>query len=151
MPKVPQLTCSDVVVVECGVMWCGVLFGCSTIILSVIRCTVLLSHALLPLLLLLPIIHLSPSNRHSSPLWRFLLSSPPCLSVTRHSEFETTLNGVTVQDVRLLVEAMNFVDENMTACVGVTAPTPPPGKMMRPSVIRYAALLFNFVCCVVFQ
>lgn len=78
-------------------------------------------------------------------------SLPLLLFVTRHSEFETTLNGVTVQDVRLLVEAMNFVDENMTACVGVTAPTPPPGKMMRPSVIRYAALLFNIVCCVVFQ
>jgi hypothetical protein len=48
---------------------------------------------------------------------------------------------VTVQDVRLLVEAMNFVDENMTACVGVTAPNPPPGKRKekRPISTRYIA------------
>ena len=31
------------------------------------------------------------------------------------------------QDVQLLVEAMGFDENNMTSCVGVTAPTPPPG------------------------
>jgi hypothetical protein len=52
---------------------------------------------------------------------------------------------VTVQDVRLLVEAMNFVDENMTACVGVTAPNPPPGKRKekRPISTRYIALVLS--------
>ena len=29
----------------------------------------------------------------------------------------------------MLVEAMGFDESNMTSCVGVTAPTPPPGKL----------------------
>ena len=41
------------------------------------------------------------------------------------------LAGVTVQDVQLLVEAMGFEEDNMTACVGVTAPSPPPGMETR--------------------
>ena len=40
-------------------------------------------------------------------------------------EFETVLQSVTVQDVQGLVELMNFTEENMTTCVGITAPTLP--------------------------
>ncbi len=36
-------------------------------------------------------------------------------------------NQVTVQDIQLLVEALRFEEDNMTACVGITAPEPPPG------------------------
>jgi hypothetical protein len=38
---------------------------------------------------------------------------------------------VTVQDVQLLVEAFQFTEENMTACVGVTAASPPDGMKLQ--------------------
>ena len=32
-----------------------------------------------------------------------------------------------MQDIQLLVDALRFEEDNMTACVGVTAPELPPG------------------------
>ena len=61
----------------------------------------------------------------------FNISHHPTPTDSIYSEFEATLKGVTVQDVLLLVEAMNFEEDNMTTCVGVTAPSPPPGTYVR--------------------
>lgn len=46
------------------------------------------------------------------------------LSIER---FETVLQEVSMQDIQFLVEVFAFKDDNMTACVGVTAPEPPLG------------------------
>ena len=55
------------------------------------------------------------------------LDCMPSKSLRCISEFEKVLAGITVQDVQLLVEALNMNEENMTACVGITAPEPPAG------------------------
>ena len=53
------------------------------------------------------------------------LESMPLKTLRCISEFETVLASVTAQDVQALVEAMDFTEDNMTACVGVTGATPP--------------------------
>ena len=55
------------------------------------------------------------------------LESMPLKTLRSIAEFENVLNSVTAQDVQLLVEAMNFTEENMTTCVGITAAQLPPG------------------------
>lgn len=45
----------------------------------------------------------------------------------------------------LLVEAMNFEEDNMTTCVGVTAPSPPPGTYVR-AMSPYSAAPCLFKC-----
>ena len=54
------------------------------------------------------------------------LSCFPHKTLGSISEFETMLGAVTVQDIEWLVEQFNFSEENMTACVGITSPAPPP-------------------------
>jgi len=41
------------------------------------------------------------------------------------SEFETVLKSVVVEDIHMLVEALNFNEDNMTTCVAITSPNPP--------------------------
>ena len=41
--------------------------------------------------------------------------------------FAEVLQEVSTQDIQFLVDVMAFTDDNMTACVGVTAPEPPAG------------------------
>jgi predicted Zn-dependent peptidase len=41
------------------------------------------------------------------------------------SAYESVLATVGAQDIQALVEAMGFEEENMTTCVGITAPEPP--------------------------
>ena len=55
------------------------------------------------------------------------LESMPLKTLRSIAEFENVLSGVTAQDVQLLVEAMNFTEDNMTTCVGITAAQLPPG------------------------
>ena len=43
------------------------------------------------------------------------------------TDFETVLASITVQDVQLLVEALGFEDEALTAAVGITSISPPTG------------------------
>ena len=53
------------------------------------------------------------------------VSTIPDKSLKSISDFESTLQSVTLQDIQLLVELFKFDEENMTACVGITAPSPP--------------------------
>lgn len=46
------------------------------------------------------------------------------LSIER---FPEVLQEITTQDIQFLVDVMSFKEDNMTACVGVTAPEPPAG------------------------
>lgn len=55
------------------------------------------------------------------------LESMPLKTLRSIAEFENVLSSVTAQDVQLMVEAMNFTEENMTTCVGITAAQLPPG------------------------
>lgn len=41
------------------------------------------------------------------------------------SDFETVLKSISVEDVQLLVSALNFDENNMTTCVAITSPNPP--------------------------
>ena len=59
------------------------------------------------------------------------LDSIPNKTLRSISDFESVLSSVTVQDVQLLVELFQFHEENMTACVGVTAASPPDGMKMQ--------------------
>jgi predicted Zn-dependent peptidase len=40
-------------------------------------------------------------------------------------DYEHVLQGVTVKDVQLLVEVLDLTEDNMTACIGISGPTPP--------------------------
>ena len=53
------------------------------------------------------------------------VSTIPDKNLKSISEFESTLQSVTLQDIQLLVDLFKFEEENMTSCVGVTAPSPP--------------------------
>ena len=53
------------------------------------------------------------------------LEAMPLKTLRSISEFENVLASVTAQDVQQLVEAMGFTEDNMTTCVGITAPRPP--------------------------
>lgn len=53
------------------------------------------------------------------------IDSIPNKDLKSISEFEAVLSSVTVQDIQVLVEIFNFEEDNMSACVGITAPTPP--------------------------
>ena len=52
------------------------------------------------------------------------IESIPMKTLNSITEFEAVLAGVTVQDIQLLVEELNFCDENYTSCVGITSPLP---------------------------
>lgn len=43
------------------------------------------------------------------------------------TDFESVVFGITVQDIQLLVDVLQFDEDSMTSCVGITAPEPPPG------------------------
>lgn len=49
----------------------------------------------------------------------------PDKSLRSVAEYETVLNSVSVQDIQFLVDVFQFEEDNMTACVGVTAPQAP--------------------------
>ena len=53
------------------------------------------------------------------------LEAVPLKTLRCISEFENALSSVTAQDVQQLVEVMGFTEDNMTTCVGITAPRPP--------------------------
>lgn len=55
-------------------------------------------------------------------------SAVPDRSLQSIAEFESTLASVTAQDVQFLVDVFRFEENNMTACVGITAPTLPSEK-----------------------
>ena len=59
------------------------------------------------------------------------LDSFPQKSLKSTSEFEAVLSAITVQDIQLLVQAFNFEEENMTACVGIASPQPPNTMQQR--------------------
>jgi len=53
-------------------------------------------------------------------------------------EFEEVLKSVTVQDVQQLVEVLRLQEDNMTACVGITAATAPAGMQAPPKQAQQA-------------
>lgn len=53
------------------------------------------------------------------------LEELPYKNLESIAEFEKVLSSVTVQDIQLLVELLQFEEEKMTSCVGVTSPQPP--------------------------
>jgi hypothetical protein len=53
------------------------------------------------------------------------LENIPFKTLRSVSDFEEVLSGVTVQDVQLLVDVLDFSEENITSCVGVTAALDP--------------------------
>ena len=55
------------------------------------------------------------------------IESIPLKTIQCLTEYEGVVAGITVQDVQLLVDELNFCDENFTTCVGITSPAPNPG------------------------
>jgi len=51
----------------------------------------------------------------------------PFKSLRSITDFESVVSGITVQDIQLLVDVLQFDEDSMTSCVGITAPEPPPG------------------------
>jgi predicted Zn-dependent peptidase len=54
-----------------------------------------------------------------------LSDAVPDKSLRSLADYESVLNSVTVQDVQFLLELFHFEEQNMTACVGITAPERP--------------------------
>ena len=52
------------------------------------------------------------------------IESIPLKSIRYVYEYEQVLNGVTLEDIRLLIDELNFCDENYVACIGVTSSKP---------------------------
>eukprot|EP01035_Chromulina_nebulosa_P019847 gene19847-25796_t len=53
------------------------------------------------------------------------LDEVPIKSLRFISDYENVINGITVQDIQLLVEVLNFDESNMTTCIGIASPNPP--------------------------
>lgn len=53
------------------------------------------------------------------------IDSIPFKSLKSIIDFEAVVAGVTVEDIKLLVDILRFEEDSMTSCVGITAPEPP--------------------------
>eukprot|EP00607_Mallomonas_marina_P007369 CAMPEP_0182419444 /NCGR_PEP_ID=MMETSP1167-20130531/3899_1 /TAXON_ID=2988 /ORGANISM="Mallomonas Sp, Strain CCMP3275" /LENGTH=1078 /DNA_ID=CAMNT_0024594381 /DNA_START=315 /DNA_END=3551 /DNA_ORIENTATION=+ len=54
------------------------------------------------------------------------VSSVPVKGLGVIADFESVLAGITVQDIHRLMEVLVFDEREMTACVGISSPSPPP-------------------------
>ena len=52
-------------------------------------------------------------------------------------DFENVLANISVKDVQLLVELLDFTDDNMTACIGISAPE---NTHSQPTIARSSAI-----------
>jgi predicted Zn-dependent peptidase len=52
------------------------------------------------------------------------IESIPLKSICYVIEYEKVLNGISLEDVRLLIDELNFCDENYVACIGITSSKP---------------------------
>merc|ERR1711871_820230 len=61
------------------------------------------------------------------------IESIPFKTIQCLTEYEAVIAGVTVQDIQLLVEELNFCEENFTSCVGITSPATPGSESSPPA------------------